>query len=192
MAAVVLVVAVDVLRVGRSVTRDDIRFDARQTIPEALWSDPGIAPGGVARWLTGVDDDIRYRKAVWLYSRVQPGKVVIQGSVLEGLRGSAASALTDASFKTSDPVDRSQLLNLLGILTLDRYSSDAANRINIVNTAAGFFQSAIESDPDNADAKFNLELVLRDFVTVDIPGEEPDRGADLGRQGAEGRSGSGY
>jgi hypothetical protein len=192
LAALLIVVAIDVLRVGGSVESDDVRFQTRQTITDGLWADAGFLPGGVARRATGLDDDLRYRRAVWLYARVQPGKVIVQGPVLEGLRGSAQTTLTDAARREQDPVRRAQLLNLIALITLDRYAGDPANRLAIIRDAVGTLQNAIAVDPGNADAKFNLELVLRDFEAPNASGEQTDRGAAQGRQGAAARAGSGY
>jgi hypothetical protein len=75
---------------------------------------------------------------------------------------------------------------------MDRYTTDPGNRAMIIRSAVGLFQNAVETDPDNQDAKFNLELVLRDFYVAIAPGETPDRGAARGSRSGVGRSGSGY
>jgi hypothetical protein len=157
-----------------------------------LWDDVGFLPGGVARKATGIEDDLRFRDATWLFGRVQPGKVVVTGPELEGLRGSAQAQLTEASRDETSAERRARLLNLLGVLSMDRYTADPANRTTIIRNAVDTFQSAIETDPDIPDAKFNLELVLRDFFAAIASGEQTDRGAAQGQQGAAGRSGSGY
>jgi hypothetical protein len=185
-------VAVDVLRVGGTITESDVRFQARPTLPNGLWDDVGFLPYGIARRAAGVDDDLAYRRAVWLFSRVQPGKVVIQSPELESLRASVQVKLTDASFDEGDAGRRAQLLNLLGVLGLDRFPSDPGNRNAIIREAVNSFQSAVKTDPDNADAKFNLELTLRDFLTAQASGSNPDRGRAGGQLGGAGRSGSGY
>ena len=68
-----------------------------------------------------------------------------------------------------EPQRRARLLNLLGVLGMDRYTADPANRAIIIRAAVDTFQSAIATDPENADAKFNLELVLRDFFAPAMP-----------------------
>jgi hypothetical protein len=187
------VFAVDVLRVSDQVTRDDVRFRTRPTIPSGLWDRVGFLPGGIARRAVGLDDDLAYRRAMWLVGRVRPGTPASQlNPNLEGLRGSAEAQLTEASRKEKDPVRRSEILNLLGVLAMDRYTSDPGNREAIIRNAVGLFQSAVETDPDNQDAKFNLELVLRDFYVAVAPGETPDRGSARGSRSGVGRSGSGY
>jgi hypothetical protein len=191
-AIALVVVAVDVLRVSNAVARDDVRFQARPSIPAGLWESAGFLPGGVARRAVGLDDDLRYRRAVWLYARVEPGRVYVSTPAGDALRASAESKLIDASRAESDGHRRSQLLNMLGLIALDRYAGDPTDRINIVRSAIGSFQAAIKADPDNDDAKFNLELVLRNFAAEQAPGSQPDRGVNRGRLSGLGRSGSGY
>jgi hypothetical protein len=191
-SAALIAIAIDVLRLDSAVERDDLRFQARPTLPAGLWDDIGFLPGGIARKATGIDDDLRFRDSTWLFGRVQPGKVVVTGPDLEGLRGSAQAKLTEASRDETSTKRRARLLNLLGLLAMDRYTADPANRTTIIRNAVDTFQSAIEADPDLADAKFNLELVLRDFFAAIASGEETDRGAAQGRLGAAGRAGSGY
>jgi hypothetical protein len=184
--------AVDVLRVSDAVAKDDIRFQARPTVQSGLWESKGFLPGGVARRAVGLEDDLRYRQAVWLFARVQPGKVYVSTPEGDALRASAESKLVDASRAEANGRRRAQLLNMLGLLALDRYAEDPTDRINIVRSAIGSFQAAIKTDPDNADAKFNLELVLRNFAAEQAPGSQPDRGPNRGRLSGLGRSGSGY
>ena len=192
-AVALVLVAVDVLRVSGEVRTDDVRFRARPTLSAGLWDGIGFLPAGVARRAVGLDDDIRYRLTEWHVARVRPGTPASQTSpALEALRGAAEARVTDASRAEADPVRRGQLLNLLGVLAMDRYLSDPGNRATIIRSAVSDFQSAIETDPDNADAKFNLEIVLRDFFVAVAPGETPDRGAARGSRSGVGRSGSGY
>lgn len=192
-AVALAVFAIDVLRVGDQVRADDVRFRTRPTLPSGLWDDVGFLPAGIARRTVGIDDDIAYRRAQWHVARVRPGTPASQlNPKLEGLRGSAEARLTEASRAEHDPVRRAQILNLLGVLAMDRYTSDPGNRAAIIKSAVGLFQNAVETDPDNQDAKFNLELVLRDFYVGIAPGEAPDRGAARGSRSGVGRSGSGY
>jgi hypothetical protein len=191
-AIALAIAAVDVIRVGDAVAQDDVRFQARPTLPSGLWTGTGLLPGGFARRAVGLDDDLRYRRAVWLFARVQPGKVYINTPDLDALRASAETRLIDASRAETDGRRRAQLLNMLGLIALDRYAGDPADRINIIRSAIGTFQAAIKADPDNADAKFNLELVLRNFAAEQAPGSEPDRGPNRGKLSGLGRSGSGY
>ena len=54
-AAVVLVLlALDVLRVPRELAADDVRFQAAPRVPRALWNDLGFLPGSPGVRLLGV------------------------------------------------------------------------------------------------------------------------------------------
>ena len=192
-AIALVLVAVDVLRVSGTVTGDDVRFQARPTLPEGLWEDAGFLPGDIASTAVGLDDDLRYRRAAWLYARANPSNTsVYQTPEQESLRASLEPKLIDAARAEKDPERRSRLLNLLGVVAMSRYAVDPGDRSNIVRGAIGNLTTAIEIDPENADAKFNLELILRDFFHAVAPAAAPDRGRLGGNVAGVGRDGSGY
>jgi hypothetical protein len=192
-AIALVLFAADVLRVGGSFTEDDVRFQARPTLPSGLFNDPGFLPEAVASKAIGLEDDLRYRRAVWLYARANPSNTsVYLTPVQEALRASLEPKLIDASRAETDPRLRSRLLNLLGVAAMSRWAVDPGNRSNTVRAAIDSFTNAINTDPDNADAKFNLEIVLRDFAHATAPASAPDRGRLGGRIAGVGRDGSGY
>lgn len=192
-ATAIALAAVDVLRVSSAVSDDDVRFQARPTLPDGLWAGPGILPADLAAKAVGIEDDLRYRRAAWLYARANPSNTsVFQTPAQEALRASLEPRLIDASRAETDPRQRSRLLNLLGVVAMSRYAIDPGNRSNTVRRAIDSFTSAIRADPTNADAKFNLELVLRDFFHQVAPASAPDRGRLGGRVAGVGRDGSGY
>lgn len=194
LAIAIALAAVDILRVSGAVTSDDVRFQARPTLPpDGLWEGPGILPGGLATKAVGVEDDLRYRRAVWLYARANPSNTsVYQTPAQEALRASLEPKLIDASRAETDPRQRSRLLNLLGVVAMSRYAVDPGDRSGVVRSAIDAFTNAVRADPGNADAKFNLELVLRDFFHQVAPAAAPDRGRLGGRVAGVGRDGSGY
>ena len=193
LAIALVLVAVDVLRVSGQVTSDDVRFQARPTILSGLYDEPGFLPGEVASKAVGLDDDLRYRRAVWLYARANPSNTsVYRTPTQEALQASLEPKLIDAVRAEKDPRRRSRLLNLLALVAMSRYAVDPADRSNIVRGAIGSLTNAIEIDPDNADAKFNLELILRDFFHQVAVAAAPDRGRLGGNMAGVGRDGSGY
>ena len=192
-AVLLVLFAVDVLRVGDSVTEDDVRFQARPTLQAGLFDDPGFLPGQLASKAVGLEDDLRYRRAVWLYARANPSNTTVYLSpAQEALRASLEPKLIDASRAETDPRRRSRLLNLLGVVAMSRYAVDPGDRSNTVRAAIDSFTNAINADPTNADAKFNLEIVLRDFFHQVAPASSPDRGRLGGNVAGVGRDGSGY
>jgi hypothetical protein len=190
-AALLALVAVDVLRVPGELEADDVSFEAAPRRQTGLWEEPGVLPGHPGGRLLGVDDDLAYRRTLGIWVRVPPG-TEIYGPELENLRGKLLVELAETSAEDSDPRRRSHLLNLLGALSLETRSSDSAEADNTLRKAIATFRSAIEVDPGNEDAKVNLELALRNAKAVNLPGTDPDSGAAQGSLSGQGRAGSGY
>jgi hypothetical protein len=193
-AAIVLaVLAVDVVRVPGKLAADDVRFDAAPGRQAGLWEDVDFLRGDPAVTLLDLDADLDYRRTMALYFRARPGPDQgYFGPEEENLLGRVQYELTRGSAEDPNPARRSQLLNLLAAKSLERYSSDAVEAENILRRAVHMFRSAVETDPENADAKLNLELALRNAKAVNLPGTDPDAGAGGGTLSGSGRSGSGY
>lgn len=192
-AAIVLVaLGVDVLRMPGRLEGEDIRFEAAPLRQKGLWEDIDYLPRGVGKRVLGLDDDLEYRRAAALFLRVEPGKAEIYGPELEALRGRAQFELTRLSAEDPDPRRRANLLNLLGAMSLERYTSDVIRDLLTLRQAITTFRSAVELDPENADAKLNLELALRNAVAANLPGADPESGASQGQTGAAGGTGGGY
>lgn len=187
-----IVLAVDVVLVSRDVSADDLRFQGAPERQRDLWNDAGVIPGSLTAKGIGIDDDLAYRRAASLFARAQPGRAS-GGQRKEALRGEATLELTRASRAESDLRRRSQLLNFLGVIPLDSAGTDSEQRASMLQTARGIFQSAVQSDPENADAKVNLEIVLRDLNASGFPPNAPSGEAAGGRRsGPGGVSGEGY
>lgn len=192
LALVLAVLAVDVLRVPGKLEAGDVRFEAAPRRAEGAWSGIDFVKGWPAKRLLDVGDDLAYRKALARFLRVEPGVVEIYGPELENLRGRVQVDLTRLSAEDDNPARRSRFLNLLGAMSLDRYTYDAAEREAILRKAIFTFRSAVETDPGNEDAKVNLELALRDAKATNLPGTDPSGGAAEGSISGQGTSGSGY
>jgi hypothetical protein len=84
-------------------------------------------------------------------------------------------------------------LNFLGVIPLDRSITELERRASILETAKGVFQSAVRTDPENADAKLNLEIVLRDAAITGPLADDPSGEAAGGQRSSPGGvSGEGY
>lgn len=192
-AAIVLaLVAIDALSLPGKLESGDVRFEAAPRRQRAAWSGIDFLRGWPAKRLLGVGDDLAYRRTMAIFLRVEPGKVQIYGPELENLRGRVQLELTQGSADDANSKRRAQLLNLLAAMSLERYSSDALESQNILRRAVHMFRSAVETDPENVDAKLNLELALRNAKAQNLPGTDPDAGAGGGSLSGQGRSGSGY
>jgi hypothetical protein len=192
LALVLVVLAMDVLRVPRELQADDVRFQAAPRLGRPLWEGLGFVPGEPGARLLGTHDDVAYRQTAALFARVQPGRVNITSPALEALRGRAQLDVTLRSRVEEDAERRAQLLNFYGILTLSRSSTDAAESQQILSRGIGAFQDATELDLGNEDAKRNLEVVLRRPDAATLPPNDPSQGGAQGRTSGQGRSGSGY
>jgi hypothetical protein len=191
LALLLVVLAVDVLRTPGALERDDVRFEAAPSRQAGLWGGVGVAPG-VVESLLALDDDLEYRRTMARFLRVEPGKVEIFGPELENLSGQVQLALTQGSAEDANPQRRAQYLNLLATMTLARFGSDQAETETTLRRAIHLLRAAVETDPQNADAKLNLELALRNAKATNLPGTDPSGDAAEGTISGQGRSGSGY
>jgi hypothetical protein len=191
LAFLLVALAVGVLRAPAALERDDVRFEAAPKRQAGLWDGMGVAPR-LVEWLLDLDDDLGYRRTMASFLRVEPGKVQIFGPELENLKGKVQVDLTQGSASDSNPVRRAQYLNLLAGMTLERYGADEAETDSILRRGIQLLRSAVETDPENADAKLNLELALRNAKAVNLPGLDPSGDAAEGTISGQGRSGSGY
>ena len=69
---------------------------------------------------------------------------------------------------------------------------DPNEQRNQILTTIALFKSAIKLDPNNADAKLNLELVLQDPQTEQFVSGGPGGNPDAGTKGGTGSGGQGY
>jgi hypothetical protein len=191
LAAVLVVLAVSSLVVEREISDDDVRFQSSTGRQRELWTSPGVLPA-LAREPLGIEDDLAYRRVVLLFAQAQPGRTMPADPRVQALRGQAQLELTRTSQAEQDARRRSQLLNFLGVLPLDRGIQDPRERGSVLRTAIGVFQSAVRVDPENDDAKVNLELVLRDAAVAGIPANAPSGERSGGQRSGAGTGGGGY
>lgn len=193
-AAVLLaLVAADALGLDDSLAADDARF-ASAPLSEGLWDEAGILPFDASQAILAFGDDLAYRRAVSLYVRSRPGEPTSLNPRRETLRAEAQRALAAISREDGDARRRSQAAMLLALLALGRGDlfTSAEERLQVLRGAVGNLQIAVELDPENADAKRNLELVLSSV------GEPPSGATDAGGTGdtgdtaGVGRAGTGY
>ena len=184
--------AVDVLRVPRELSADDVRFQGAPRIKRDLWGDLDFLPGDPGVRLLGVGDDVASRKGIALFALVDPSRIQITTPEREALRGRAQLEVTLLAQQGGRPRVHSRHLNLLGVLTMARLTTSGPEVDQMLSRALGSFQNAIEVDPTNLDAKRNLEILLRRPEAVTLPPNNPFQGGAQGRFSGQGRAGSGY
>lgn len=187
-----LAIGVDSLLIPRQVEEHDFRYQAAPERQAGLWEEVGFVPGALTSRVLGIEDDLDYRRATSLFTRSKPGRAPYPGPALAARRGQAALLLTRTSQSETDRRRRAQLLNFLGTLPLDRRIQDQAERASVLQNAIGVFESAVRVDPENADAKANLELVLRISNFASVPANDPSGERGGGTRSGSGSTGGGY
>jgi hypothetical protein len=165
--------------------------------PPMLWHLPSGLGGDLAGRLLGVHDDAAFRRALALYRAALPNANEQQqfefDRELPAKRIRAQRALTAISVDDPDPKIRSRATNMLGILMRGApTATDPAQQRAQVLSVVGLFRSAVKLDPQNEDAKLNLELSLRDPQTLEFVGPAPSGTTDQGNKGGTGEAGQGY
>jgi hypothetical protein len=193
-AIVVALLAVDVNAWRSIIARDDIRFRALPA-HRHLWHSAAILPGDPAALLLGTDSTISYRHALqyFWFSRIGSDPDVRQDTPT--LRANAQNQLLSIVTSTLSARQRSTAANLLGVLvvTTPSIGGSGGGTTAVLTRAAEYFQQAIALDAGNADAKENLELVLR----IQRPGKsglghDARRGYGFGRGHGVTSKGGGY
>lgn len=190
-AAVCAALLANDIRATRNALRNgDVVYAA--TPSRASWT-ANTTFGGAASSLLGDQDDIDFRQALQHYVNASKLQLRLDNAVdVEGVRGRAQDILEQAA-RTDNPQRASQALTLLGILA---YRSAASGTTQSqVDAAISDFTDATRADPENADAAFDLELLLR-LTTAHGSRVQPGQGGGFGRVGRRGagggQPGSGY
>ena len=209
-----LLLALDVARARASLREDDARYRAAALVtriettggsglavrpPTAagtLWNPSEVVPGGLARRLLAVDDDILFRRAVRGVLLSHPEAPGFSDPEFVVNRNEATAWLTDVVQLDDDDARRSRAANLLGILSFGDAVADYENRGKLLASAAGRFRQAVVLDAANAEAKYNLETVLASSRGLELAesggGTNPSPGGKGSRGAGAGDAGSGY
>jgi hypothetical protein len=175
--------ASDVLAWQERVRAQDALFERGDA--GASWSIDAAFPFRAARGLLGIDGDLAYRRALQLY-RTRNSSPLYNGVERRAAQAEAAVALANVEQADPNAARASQAANLLGILALSAPSPIAPGQPSPVESATAEFQNAIRLDPANEDAKYNLELLLRETEARGERegGEAGQTGRSSGRRGA--------
>jgi hypothetical protein len=160
-AIVALLLALDVGRWQTTISRDDVRFKATPTRAN-LWQPDELLPFHAARSLLRLDDDIEYRETLRNFWLARPQASSLTQLNLDALRSEAIVTLANFAREQKEPLRRGQTANLLGVMGLGLATTDdPGQRLRFLLYASRAFRGALTADPNNEDAKFNLELTLR-------------------------------
>lgn len=160
-AIIALLLALDVGRWQTTISRDDVRFKATPTRAN-LWQPDELLPFHAARSLLRLDDDIEYRQTLRNFWLARPHANSLTQLNLDALRSEAIVTLANFAREQKEPLRRGQTANLLGVMGLGLATTDdPGQRLRFLLYASRAFRGALTADPNNEDAKFNLELTLR-------------------------------
>ena len=196
LAASLLLLAHDVSRWREALPAGDIRYRvASEAAPDA-WQPETLLPFGAANELLDVGDDVDFRLALRAFRLARLEDTTVSDPELAVLRNAAQARLEAIASGTDDRRRRSRAAGLLGALGLARVATETQDRLPIIETTIASLQSALELDPENDEAKFNLEVALQRSrglqLTEASGGQDPTPGG-AGSEGAgTGDPGTGY
>lgn len=194
MAIAAFLLALDVAATSAALRDDDVRYRAE---PEAkLWSPARVLPGGIADSLLGVEDDVLFRRALRATRLSHPETPGFSDPSYVVNRNDATAWLTDIVQGDDSDERRSAAANLLGVLSFSDAVADYSNRGRLLASSASRFRQAIALDPENDEAKHNLELTLSRSRGLELAesggGANPSPGGKGAKGAGAGEAGSGY
>jgi len=194
LAVILTLLATDVARWRHALRVDDTRY---QDVPGAgdLWNPAALVPLGAARAMLGVDDDLAFRRAVRAVRLSRLEDTEIPDAKLALQRADAQARLEAIGAGDEDSARRSRAKTLLGVLHLATPVADAEEQAAALKAAVVNLQEAIALDPDNSEAKYNLEFALaqrRGGLSASGGATPNPSGPGSTRGAATGTPGSGY
>jgi hypothetical protein len=151
--------ATDVLRLSSRVQSGDTQFESGSS-SAGLWTVPHAFTFGSASALLGVKGDLAYRSALHQFALGLPRAERSSDTEMISQRGRAQEQLAAIVSSGRDPRLRAAASNLIGVLGFANAAIDPSQAPTYLTDAIARFQDAISLDPDNVDAKHNLELAL--------------------------------
>jgi hypothetical protein len=194
-AAALFAFAADAGRWRTTLRVDDVRF---RTSPDAedLWHPDETLPYGLSATILGVRDDVRFKEALRMVrlSRLDLGATSDPRLALA--RGDARARLQEIAGSGGDRRIRSRAMGLLGVLGFASALADSRDQFVHIQDAIATYQSAIDLDPTNDEAKANLELALQRGRGLNPSesggGANPSPGGSGAKGAGAGDPGSGY
>jgi hypothetical protein len=195
LAATLVLVAVDVTRWSSAIGSGDVRYRSEPGNAQ-LWQADERVPLGIARDTLDVDDDLAFREALRALRDARLDDPVVSDPELAIRRNEAQSRLEAIIAADPDDVRRSRAAGLLGVLGLARSVYETQEREALLSATIANLRLAIALDPDNDEAKYNLELAHQRSrgleLTEAAAGQNPAPGGTGSKGAGAGEPGTGY
>jgi hypothetical protein len=195
LGALLALLAADILRWRDALRADDVRYRATPGVDD-LWNPAALVPLGATQNMLGIDDDLAFRRAVRALRLAKLEEASSSDPKLVLQRADAQARLEAIVAAGGDPVRRSRAMTLLGVLQLALPTANPEERATVLKVAVANLQEAVTLDPDNDDAKYNLEVALRRSRGVQTvqggPAPNPSTGPGSSKGAATGPPGKGY
>jgi hypothetical protein len=194
-AAVLFLLAADVARWRDAMPADDVTYIAAPESP-GLWQPDTRLPAGLSRGVVGVKDDTDLRRALRAFRLARLESAIISDPQQALDRNEAQARLEVIVGGTMDRKRRSRAASLLGALGIARLGSESQERAALLESTVANLRLALELDPGNAEAKYNLELALQRGRGIQpaegAGGTNPSPGGAGASGAGAGDPGSGY
>jgi hypothetical protein len=193
LAGVLLLTALDIARWQGTLESDDVRYRAAPQ-EEDLWQPAQAVPFGAAEALLGVGDDVDFREALRTLRLAGVAQAESSDPRLALRRSEARSLIAAIAEGDADRWRRSRAMTLLGVISFASALSDSQDQESLQRDALARFRGAIELEPENDEAKANLELALRRDAEAGESGggDDPTPGGQGARGAGAGEAGGGY
>jgi len=151
-------------------------------------------PWNVAARTLAVEDDAQARRAIALFRATASVHGRLDNALgVTAARANAETAL--AAVARGRGARASQAATLLGVLAFGDLARGGGRDSSQAETAVGDFENAIRADPSDANAKYDLELLLRSLAARGVrtgPGAGSGAGATGHKGAGSGTPGQGY
>jgi len=151
-------------------------------------------PWNIAARTLAVEDDVQARRAIALFRATASVHGRLDNALgVTAARANAETAL--AAVARGRGARASQAATLLGVLAFGDLARGGGRDSSQAETAVGDFENAIRADPSDANAKYDLELLLRSLAARGVrtgPGAGSGAGATGHKGAGSGTPGQGY
>jgi hypothetical protein len=195
LAATLVLLATDVTRWNSALDSGDVRYRSGPA-DEKPWDAGERVPLSIARDTLGVEDDLAFRQALQTLRSAELDDPVISDPAAAIRRNEAQSRLEAIVAADSDDRRRSRAAGLLGVMGLARSVYETDQREALLSATIANLRLAIQLDPDNDEAKHNLELAHQRSrgleLTEAAAGQNPAPGGTGSKGAGAGEPGTGY